>query len=226
MKKSLKLIFLDINNIILDEKIKLEDGDELRKDIQEKFEFIHSIIDNFKNNQILIDLETEEKYSVQQNSFIYQIEEGVMQNYKFILYRQLINNIFNFEIEAFFIVIDLEKEFVNELLEKIINKISENTKIKMYILGIYKSKNDVKVTKEKIDDLFVDQKQTIDYKYIEVNINDDKEDINQKIDNFIEEAMLDVYKAEKESDNFEVPKKKKFSNKETDNVADSVCMII
>lgn len=226
MKKSLKLIFLDINNIILDEKIKLEDGDELRKDIQEKFEFIHSIIDNFKNNQILIDLETEEKYSVQQNGFIYQIEEGVMQNYKFILYRQLINNIFNFEIEAFFIVIDLEKEFVNELLEKIINKISENTKIKMYILGIYKSKNDVKVTKEKIDDLFVDQKQTIDYKYIEVNINDDKEDINQKIDNFIEEAMLDVYKAEKESDNFEVPKKKKFSNKETDNVADSVCMII
>ena len=226
MKKSLKLIFLDINNIILDEKIKLEDGDELRKDIQEKFEFIHSIIDNFKNNQILIDLETEEKYSVQQNSFIYQIEEGVMQNYKFILYRQLINNIFNFEIEAFFIVIDLEKEFVNELLEKIINKISENTKIKMYILGIYKSKNDVKVTKEKIDDLFVDQKQTIDYKYIEVNNNDDKEDINQKIDNFIEEAMLDVYKAEKESDNFEVPKKKKFSNKETDNVADSVCMII
>ena len=226
MKKSLKLIFLDINNIILDEKIKLEDGDELRKDIQEKFEFIHSIIDNFKNNQILIDLETEEKYSVQQNSFIYQIEEGVMQNYKFILYRQLINNIFNFEIEAFFIVIDLEKEFVNELLEKIINKISENTKIKMYILGIYKSKNDVKVTKEKIDDLFVDQKQTIDYKYIEVNINDDKEDINQKMDNFIEEAMLDVYKAEKESDNFEVPKKKKFSNKETDNVADSVCMII
>ena len=226
MKKSLKLIFLDINNIILDEKIKLEDGDELRKDIQEKFEFIHSIIDNFKNNQILVDLETEEKYSVQQNSFIYQIEEGVMQNYKFILYRQLINNIFNFEIEAFFIVIDLEKEFVNELLEKIINKISENTKIKMYILGIYKSKNDVKVTKEKIDDLFVDQKQTIDYKYIEVNINDDKEDINQKIDNFIEEAMLDVYKAEKESDNFEAPKKKKFSNKETDNVADSVCMII
>ena len=226
MKKSLKLIFLDINNIILDEKIKLEDGDELRKDIQEKFEFIHSIIDNFKNNQILIDLETEEKYSVQQNSFIYQIEEGVMQNYKFILYRQLINNIFNFEIEAFFIVIDLEKEFVNELLEKIINKISENTKIKMYILGIYKSKNDVKVTKEKIDDLFVDQKQTIDYKYIEVNINDDKEDINQKMDNFIEEAMLDVYKAEKENDNFEVPKKKKFSHKETDNVADSVCMII
>ena len=226
MKKSLKLIFLDINNIILDEKIKLEDGDELKKDIQEKFEFIHSIIDNFKNNQILIDLETEEKYSVQQNSFIYQIEEGVMQNYKFILYRQLINNIFNFEIEAFFIVIDLEKEFVNELLEKIINKISENTKIKMYILGIYKSKNEVKLTKEKIDDLFVDQKQTIDYKYIEVNINDDKEDINQKIDNFIEEAMLDVYKAEKESDNFEVPKKKKFSNKETDNVADSVCMII
>ena len=198
----------------------------LRKDIKEKFEFIHSIIDNFKNNQILIDLETEEKYSVQQNSFIYQIEEGVMQNYKFILYRQLINNIFNFEIEAFFIVIDLEKEFVNELLEKIINKISENTKIKMYILGIYKSKNDVKVTKEKIDDLFVDQKQTIDYKYIEVNNNDDKEDINQKMDNFIEEAMLDVYKAEKESDNFEVPKKKKFSNKETDNVADSVCMII
>ena len=226
MKKSLKLIFLDINNIILDEKIKLEDGDELRKDIQEKFEFIHSIIDNFKNNQILVDLETEEKYSVQSNSFIYQIEEGVMQNYKFILYRQLINNIFNFEIEAFFIVIDLEKEFVNELLEKIINKISENTKIKMYILGIYKSKNDVKVTKEKIDDLFVDQKQTIDYKYIEVNNNDDKEDINQKIDNFIEEAMLDVYKAEKESDNFEAPKKKKFSNKETDNVADSVCMII
>ena len=226
MKKSLKLIFLDINNIILDEKIKLEDGDELKKDIQEKFEFIHSIIDNFKNNQILIDLETEEKYSVQQNSFIYQIEEGVMQNYKFILYRQLINNIFNFEIEAFFIVIDLEKEFVNELLEKIINKISENTKIKMYILGIYKSKNEVKLTKEKIDDLFVDQKQTIDYKYIEVNNNDDKEDINQKMDNFIEEAMLDVYKAEKESDNFEVPKKKKFSNKETDNVADSVCMII
>ena len=196
MNKSFKLYFLDINNIILDEKVEINNDDELKIEIKEKFEFIESIINNFIENHILVDIEDEEKNLVKMTSFIYQIEKGVMKTYKFFLFRKIMDEIFNIEVDAFFVVIDLEKDS-SKLLKTIIDEIIKGTNIKFYILGFYKSKSDIKISKEKLEDLFEDKEQ-IEYKYSEINNNEEKDEIQQKIDKFIEQAMLDIYLTEKE----------------------------
>ena len=195
MNKSFKLYFLDINNIILDEKVEIN-NDELKIEIKEKFEFIESIINNFIENHILVDIEEEEKNLVKMTSFIYQIEKGVMKTYKFFLFRKIMDEIFNIEVDAFFVVVDLEKDS-SKLLKTIIDEIIKGTNIKFYILGFYKSKSDIKISKEKLEDLFEDKEQ-IEYKYSEINNNEEKDEIQQKIDKFIEQAMLDIYLTEKE----------------------------
>jgi hypothetical protein len=196
MNKSFKLYFLDINNIILDEKVEINNDDELKIEIKEKFEFIESIINNFIENHILVDIEDEEKNLVKMTSFIYQIEKGVMKTYKFFLFRKIMDEIFNIEVDAFFVVVDLEKDS-SKLLKTIIDEIIKGTNIKFYILGFYKSKSDIKISKEKLEDLFEDKEQ-IEYKYSEINNNEEKDEIQQKIDKFIEQAMLDIYLTEKE----------------------------
>ena len=196
MNKSFKLYFLDINNIILDEKVEINNDDELKIEIKEKFEFIESIINNFIENHILVDIEDEEKNLVKMTSFIYQIEKGVMKTYKFFLFRKIMDEIFNIEVDAFFVVVDLEKDS-SKLLKTIIDEIIKGTNIKFYILGFYKSKSDIKISKEKLEDLFEDKEQ-IEYKYSEINNNEEKDEIQQKIDKFIEQAMFDIYLTEKE----------------------------
>ena len=196
MNKSFKLYFLDINNIILDEKVEINNDDELKIKIKEKFEFIESIINNFIENHILVDIEEEEKNLVKMTSFIYQIEKGVMKTYKFFLFRKIMDEIFNIEVDAFFVVVDLEKDS-SKLLKTIIDEIIKGTNIKFYILGFYKSKSDIKISKEKLEDLFEDKEQ-IEYKYSEINNNEEKDEIQQKIDKFIEQAMFDIYLTEKE----------------------------
>ena len=196
MNKSFKLYFLDINNIILDEKVEINNDNELKIEIKEKFEFIESIINNFIENHILVDIEEEEKNLVKMTSFIYQIEKGVMKTYKFFLFRKIMDEIFNIEVDAFFVVVDLEKDS-SKLLKTIIDEIIKGTNIKFYILGFYKSKSDIKISKEKLEDLFEDKEQ-IEYKYSEINNNEEKDEIQQKIDKFIEQAMFDIYLTEKE----------------------------
>ena len=169
MNKSFKLYFLDINNIILDEKVEINNDDELKIEIKEKFEFIESIINNFIENHILVDIEDEEKNLVKMTSFIYQIEKGVMKTYKFFLFRKIMDEIFNIEVDAFFVVVDLEKDS-SKLLKTIIDEIIKGTNIKFYILGFYKSKSDIKISKEKLEDLFEDKEQ-IEYKYSEIYFN-------------------------------------------------------
>ena len=226
MKKIYNFIFLDVNNIIFDEKAEIKDGDELKKEIKEKFEFTDSIINHFIENQILIDIEKEEKYSVKRNSFIYQIDNGIMKKYQFLLLRKIIKDIFNIEIDAIFLVLDLEKGSDEELLKQLVEKIINNSKTKLYFLGIYKSKNKIEIKKENIFDLFIDQDQQVDHKYTEININnEDKDEINEAIDKFIEEAMFDVYISEKEK-NFEGLKKVKAIDDKNENNSISGCVII
>ena len=226
MKKIYNFIFLDVNNIILDEKAEIKDGDELKKEIKEKFEFTDSIINHFIENQILIDIEKEEKYSVKRNSFIYQIDNGIMKKYQFLLLRKIIKDIFNIEIDAIFLVLDLEKGSDEELLKQLVEKIINNSKTKLYFLGIYKSKNKIEIKKENIFDLFIDQDQQVDHKYTEININnEDKDEINEAIDKFIEEAMFDVYISETEK-NFEGLKKVKAIDDKNENNSISGCVII
>ena len=43
-----------------------------------------------------------------------------------------------------------------------------------------------------------EDKEQIEYKYSEINNNEEKDEIQQKIDKFIEQAMLDIYLTEKE----------------------------
>ena len=126
---SFKIIFFDINKTIIDEKKVIKDGDELKKEIKERFKFLDSIINNFIDTHLLIDVENEEKFSLKQTYFIYQIEKGVTKSYYFYLVRKLDIKIFNNIINAVFIIIDLEKDNSIELLGRILSKTEDNTLI-------------------------------------------------------------------------------------------------
>ena len=69
MDDSYKIIFLDINNIIADEIVDMKDGDDIKHEVKEKFEFLSSIINNFIDNHILVDIEKEENYIFHLTSF-------------------------------------------------------------------------------------------------------------------------------------------------------------
>ena len=147
MDDSYNLIFLDINNIIFDEIFEINEGENLKEEVKEKFEFISSIIKNFVDNHILVDIENEENYIFQSTSFIYQIENEIMKKYKFFLFRKFNENV-NIEVDAFFIILDLEKEYSKESFEKIIDIIINNSTLKIYILGIYRSKKYIVIAKK------------------------------------------------------------------------------
>ena len=197
MKDSYNIIFLDINNIISDEIVEIKDGEELKPEVKENFEFITSIINQFIDNHILVDVENEENFIFQLTSFIFQVETGLMKKYKFYLFRQL-NESINIDIDALFIIINLEKEYSKDLVIKLIEDATNNSKIKIYALGYYNSVNDIVITKDKIESLFTDQEQKIDFKYNQINItNGNMSYINDIINKYIEKMMLDIYSEEK-----------------------------
>ena len=222
MKDSYKIIFLDINNIISDEIVDIKDGDELRPEVKKNFQFMTSIINQFIDNHILVDIENEENFIFQLTSFIFQVETGLMKKYKFYLFRQLSESI-NIDIDALFIIINLEKEYSKDLVEKIIEDATNNSKVKIYVLGYYKSINDIVITKDKISNLFTDQEK-IDYKYNEIDLtNGNKDDINEQIDKYIEKMMLDIYSEEKGKNSEEINQAESLGK---DGNSDSHCNII
>jgi len=190
MDDSFKIIFLDINNIIPEENVELTDGDDLKPEIKEKCEVINSILDNFIENNILVDVEKEEKYSFQVTSFIYRLDKTTIKTYKFYLFRQINENI-NIDISAFCIFFNLEKECSKELVETLIGLIEKMDIINICILGYYKSKNNIVTTKENIEELLKDENGTpIDHKYLEIELN--KESENQ-VNEYIGELMKEIY---------------------------------
>ena len=112
--------------------MKVNNVDELEIEIKEKFKFIESIINNFVENHILIDIEIEEKNLIKMTSFIYQTEKGVMKNYKFFLLRKIEDEMFNNDVDALFLVVDLEKDS-KKLLETLISEIIKEAKINYYL---------------------------------------------------------------------------------------------
>ena len=60
------------------------------------------------------------------------------------------DEMFNNDVDAFFIVVDLEKD-CKKLLETLISEIIKEAKINLYFLGYYKSKKDIKITKDYIN---------------------------------------------------------------------------
>ena len=214
---------ISIENMPVRKSFLANNVDELEIEIKEKFKFIESIINNFVENHILIDIEIEEKNLIKMTSFIYQTEKGVMKNYKFFIFRKIEDEMFNNDVDAFFLVVDLEKDS-KKLLEALISEIIKKAKINLYFLGYYKSKNDIKITKDEIEDLIENDAQEIEYKYSEIDINnEDKDEINHKINEFIEQAMSDIYVSEKDDNS----KKDKMENdKDVNNFSGSHCKII
>ena len=216
---SYKIIFLDINNIIGEKNVELKNDDELKPEIKEKFEISSSIIDNFIENHILVDVEKEENYIYHLTSFIYKIDKNKIKTYKFYLYRQIDENI-NIEFNAFLILINLEKELPIELLNKIMAIIThkEIFNLKISILGYYKSNDSKITTSEYIDQLINEKNADIDYKYLEVDLNkQDLKEVNE-ITNFIEELVKEIYE-----DNNGTGRKKR---EKGENNAASNCILI
>ena len=83
------------------------------------------------------------------------------------------------------------------MLERLIENINNSGNVNIYFLGYYKSKNDIVITKKNIEDLFIDQDSFVEHKYLEININENQEEVNEKMDKYIEELMNDIYLEEK-----------------------------
>ena len=214
---SYKIIFLDINNIIEEENVELKDNDELKPEIKEKFKISSSIIDNFIENHILVDVEKEEKFSYHLTSFIHRIDKNKIKTYQFYLFRQIVEDI-NIDFNACLIILNEEKELPIELLNKIIAIISENKiyNLKISFLGYYKIKDSIITTEEKIEQLFNEKNILTEYKYHEINLNNQDPNEVKKINDCIEELMKEIYEEN-------IGKKRKDKG---DNNADSNCILI
>ena len=209
---SYKIIFLDINNIIGEKNVELKNDDELKPEIKEKFGISSSIIDNFIENHILVDIEKEENYSYHLTSFIYKIDKNKIKTYKFYLYRQ-INEEINTEFNACLILINSEKELPIQLLNKIMAIITKKKidNLKISILGYYKSNNSIITNDKIIDKLFKEKNILIDYKYLEVDLNKQNLKGENEITTFIEELMNEIY----EDNNGKIRKDKGENNSES-----------
>ena len=190
---SYKIIFLDFNNIITEENVELKDGDDLKKEIKEKFEVSSWIIDNFIENHILVDIEKEENYIYHLTSFIYRIEKNKTKAYKFYLFRQIDEHI-NIEPNACFIIFDLEKKISTQLIDKLKGIFDNIIKyIKLYILGYYKSKNNIVTEIEGIEAFLIDDKEAIEPKYLVIELNKENQEEVGKINKHIEDMLKDIY---------------------------------
>lgn len=195
MSRDIEIIFIDINNIIEEEKEKDEEkkkeddkNDEEKKDASKKKKtLLNKIIDHFLDNHILLDLENEEYEQYYEYSFIYQIYKGITKQFKFYLFTKLKQESFSIDSNGLFILCDLTNNKTKELLEKIIENIKKICPdIRLYILGIIKSKKEGVLTEELITKMFKEEEITLIYKEIDFNnINNDNEEDNKKDDNKI-----------------------------------------
>ena len=217
--------FKIINNISTKEKVDLNDGDDLKQEIRKNFKVSSSIIDNFIENTILVDIEKEEYYFYHLTNFIYKVEKSKIKNYSFYLFRQIneqiLFNKFNIKYNALFIIFNLEKNFSEDLIVKltgIIEKMEED--IKIYILGYYDPENNKIITEEKIKNSFVTEKnEPIEYKYKEIELNKEKQSQLSEVNKYIEALLKDIYKEEKDNNRI-------VGMRNIDENADSRCILI
>ena len=195
---NIEIVFFDINDFVEEEnenneqeekkeEIKAEKEEEIKAEKEEEKEekeisFPLKVIGYFLENQILIDMETEECEDYYQYSFIYQIQKDVAKHCNFYVFSKITQESFSIDSNALFIFCDLENEKNKRLLEKVIENIKRicQQDIKIYILGIIKSNNKCVLNKENISKLF--EEEEIHMKYKEININS-KKNINKNEDN-------------------------------------------
>jgi len=187
---NIEIVFFDINDFVEEENENNEQEEkkeEIKAEKEEEKEekeisFPLKVIGYFLENQILIDMETEECEDYYQYSFIYQIQKDVAKHCNFYVFSRITQESFTIDSNALFIFCDLENEKNKGALEKVIENIKRicQQDIKIYILGIIKSNNKCVLNKENISKLF--EEEEIHMKYKEININT-KKNINKNEDN-------------------------------------------
>jgi len=187
---NIEIVFFDINDFVEEENENNEQEEkkeEIKAEKEEEKEekeisFPLKVIGYFLENQILIDMETEECEDYYQYSFIYQIQKDVAKHCNFYVFSRITQESFTIDSNALFIFCDLENEKNKRLLEKVIENIKRicQQDIKIYILGIIKSNKECALNKENIIKLF--EEEEIHMKYKEININS-KKNINKNEDN-------------------------------------------
>ena len=197
MSHKLEIVFFDLKDN--NEENNEEYNDENNEDDENNSEIFnkenslsYKIIKHFINNNIIIDLEKEECGKFFIYSFIYQIQKGVARQCKFYLFNGLCEEAFKIDSNGIFIFCELNNEKTKELFEKFIEYVKKTCPqdIKLFIVGIISSRNQNNLNKIDIPELLKEEE--IDYKYKEINLNDnqnnninDENNINNEKNNII-----------------------------------------
>ena len=220
----ISLVVFDINDIIEEEEEEEElENNQIKKINEPKKEnsiFVKSI-EYFIKTHILLDIEREEFQNYCEYSFIYQIEKGVAKKFRIFLFSKIVKDTFTIDSNALFILIDLEKKNIKELLTKVVGNIKRISQpdIRIYILGFISSKdNELVLNKENIVDLFNSEDMKINYKEININGNIKNEIIDNNIN--IDNIKYDDNKNNKEKNllnNNNIDNKEKNINNKSNN---------
>ena len=222
MSHKLEIVFFDLkdNNKENNE----ENNHENNEDNGNKSEIFnkenslsYKIIEHFINNNVIIDLEKEECGKFNIYSFIYQIQKGIARQFKFYLFNGLCEEAFKIDSNGIFIFCELNNEKTKELLEEFIEYVKKTCPqdIKIFIVGIISSRNQNNLNKLDISELIKENE--IDYKYKEINLNDNQDNNNDenKINNEKNNIVLDD-KNDKNSEN-EINNKEDVNNQNNQN---------
>ena len=213
MSHKLEIVIFDLKDINEENNDDNNENNENKSEIFNKENSLsYKIIEHFINNNIIIDLETEECGKFHIYSFIYQVQKGIAKQCKFYLFNDLCEEAFKIDSNGIFIFCELNNEKTKEFLEELIEYVKKTCPqdIKLFIVGIISSRNQNNLNKINIPELIKEEE--IDYKYKEINLNDNQNNINNHKNN-INNEKNNIILDDKSDNNIE----KEDNNKEDEN---------